>query len=433
MTVQEQTALQAQRKSDQLSLEAERAAVAHALEGCVPVHELAKAHEATSAAEQRVEELQTEVDALVAQAETVSDELARAHEEIAEMTDSKEIHDSAVKGLEHTLEQIQASIHHGCDPEGDSSQGMAAQDTAQLKALSRQIMHAKLAEAEAQKKLKASSRHQLHSQQRMAEQSERIGVLREEVAALRKELVTAKKASRNVAPQEASQATVTAPHCEGSTATVGKLPNSDVCFAFSLRVNAPLGKTPATPVLACGLGEVHLLLALLQVTPLLAFLQVTSRAGVLLSFTAEQPADDSGAAPLPEDTPEVAFRIELAKKTAEIEFLQQALAATEPTGLPANTSGPFDVPADALTELQLVRQELSTLRCSAVRCAVPDGEDRVCQRVCCSSSRRCVCAGQVGQAAGVRDPSKWQPHSASAEGLGTKTRAEYQHQRVKLS
>lgn len=194
--MQEEASRDALRRAKDESSRKERAAVARALEGCVPSHELTAAHNHTAAAEQRVDQSQAANDELAAQAHVLSQELARAQNECAEMRDTQELSKVAVSSLEDTLQKIERRINRS-----DAVQP-ASQEDIQLATVARQIVNAKLAEADAQRKLKASVRHELEHRQRIAEQAERISSLRETVTSLRNEVLQGKSAmhSQRVQP-----------------------------------------------------------------------------------------------------------------------------------------------------------------------------------------------------------------------------------------
>ena len=78
--------------------------------------------------------------------------------------------------------------------------------------------------------------------------------------------------------------------------------------------------------------------------------------------------DDDGTLPGGPQSASV-LRIELAKKGAEIEYLQGALAeATAAQGLAEGVPEMLGDAAEVKSELQLVKQELSELRGNAARC-----------------------------------------------------------------
>ena len=60
-----------------------------------------------------------------------------------------------------------------------------ADDPIQLAALSRQLVHTKLAEADAQRRLRVSARNELELRQRLHARDERIQQLKEQVVSLR--------------------------------------------------------------------------------------------------------------------------------------------------------------------------------------------------------------------------------------------------------
>jgi chromosome segregation ATPase len=188
--VQEKASRDGLRQAEDESLRKERAAVARALEGCVPSHELTAAHNLTALAERRVDQLQAANDELSAQAHILSQELVRAQNECAEMRNTQEMSMMAVSCLEDTLQKIEKRVNRS-----DAIQHVSQEDT-QLATLARQIVTAKLAEADAQRKLKASVRHELEHRQRIAEQAERISSLKETVKSLRDEISQGKCAMR---------------------------------------------------------------------------------------------------------------------------------------------------------------------------------------------------------------------------------------------
>ena len=186
--MQEDEKNSALRAADDAALAQQRDAVTRALEQHVPAHELEAAHAATAQAEGRVTQLQAANEELAAQSDVLSAELARTHGEAASLQDVRETSEGAIASLEETLLKIEKQVARG------RSGGMAQEDV-QLASLSRQIVNAKLAEADAQRKLRVAARQELDHWQRIATQTERIGELKEAVAELRRELAQQRSAA----------------------------------------------------------------------------------------------------------------------------------------------------------------------------------------------------------------------------------------------
>ena len=180
------------RSAEEGALDKQRSAVSHALEDTVPAHELSAAQHATTQADERASKLEADKDELVAQVDTLSAELARSHNEVAELHDVRDTSLAAIAGLEKTLAKIEKQVNHGHGGYGGSEASGGQQADVQLASLSRQIVAAKLAEADAQRKLRVSARQELEHRQRLAAQAERISSLKESTASLRAEVTRLK-------------------------------------------------------------------------------------------------------------------------------------------------------------------------------------------------------------------------------------------------
>jgi hypothetical protein len=200
LRMQEEAKRVALRDAEDGALDKQRAAVTRALDDTVPAHELEATRMAAAQAEQRTSQLQAQNDELASQADALTAELARAHSEAAELHDVRETSEAAIAGLHETLAKIDKHVGRGrggaCSTAAAGSHGTVPQEDVQLASLSRQIVHAKLAEADAQRKLRVSARQELEHRQRLAGQAERISSLKEAIVALRAEFAQLKGAAR---------------------------------------------------------------------------------------------------------------------------------------------------------------------------------------------------------------------------------------------
>lgn len=287
------------------ALDGQRAAVQKALQGTVPDYEHKAALEAQQAAEARCAELSERASELSEQLEALTQELARAQAEALGLREAHETSQSAVSGLQATLAKIEAQVARG----GGGGHRRGAHEDVQLSVLSRQIVHAKLAEADAQRKVKIGARQELEHRQRIAAQAERIAALKEDLASARRgssaRAERARQPARAGSPERASPRTRSASHPARPRATPSALRDSDLEDAEALVGSGTLA----------------------------------------------------------------AMRIELARKAAEIEYLSGALAEAhaaqeQPVALPDM----FDDAAQVKSELLVVRQSYGELKAHAMRC-----------------------------------------------------------------
>lgn len=282
------------------ALDRQRAAVLKALESTVPDYEHAAALDAQRAAEARADELAERAAELSEQLEALAQELSRAQADALGLRDAHETSEGAVAGLQATLAKIEAQVGRGG---GGGRRG--AQEDVQLSVLSRQIVHAKLAEADAQRKVKIGARQELEHRQRIAAQAERITALKEELASARRGGADrARPRPPAGSPDPAARGRVRSASQPARRHT-DRLQDVDLAD-----VEAPVGS------LTCA-----------------------------------------------------AMRIELAKKAAEIEYLSGALAEAhaaqeQPVALPDM----FDDAAEVKSELLVVRQSFGDLKAHAMRC-----------------------------------------------------------------
>ena len=188
------------RQAEDTALEQQRAAVQRALADQVPQHELDDALAAVARAKEKTQQLEKANDDLTSQIEALSDEVASGHSEVANLQELREVHEGAIAALEATLHKIEKHVsrHGGAASAAASSRdahdGVLPEDI-QLASLSRQIVNAKLAEADAQRKLRISARAEVEHRQKLATQAERINALKGRCSELHAELSHARSAA----------------------------------------------------------------------------------------------------------------------------------------------------------------------------------------------------------------------------------------------
>jgi chromosome segregation ATPase len=158
----------------------QRMAVERALANTVPLHEHAATREALEHAEQRATHLREANGALSEEVEALSCKLSKAQSDARSAQEGKEVSDATVTGLETILQKIEKQIGRG-------GKAPRSQEDVQLATLSRQIVNAKLAEADAQRRVKLAARQELEHRQKIAAQADRIEALKEALAEARKE------------------------------------------------------------------------------------------------------------------------------------------------------------------------------------------------------------------------------------------------------
>jgi chromosome segregation ATPase len=201
------------------SLQKQRVAVERALAGTVPLHEHNATCEALEHAEQHSAQLKEQNEQLVEEVGALTQELSRTQNEARSLQEGKEVSDATITGLEAILQKIEKQV--GC---GGKSRG---QEDVQLATLSRQIVNAKLAEADAQRRVKVAARQELDHRQKIAVQSERISALKVSLAEARKEVV-------HLRSQASHASKSTSSHVATGKSSIRT--NANVCFALSISV-----------------------------------------------------------------------------------------------------------------------------------------------------------------------------------------------------
>ncbi|GMH42030.1 hypothetical protein BSKO_09949 [Bryopsis sp. KO-2023] len=192
-----------QRETDMLRNECEEkidAAVTSATADRPLPQDLEEAEIRAAVATDQCTRLEHEILQLQAENATLQEEVSRRSLEIAELEEAKEVTSTAVQSLESTLAKIEKSCakrRNVSPPPSMSKKGAGARGkdshmkrgaTVQgdgdlsLAALSRQLVHSKLAEADALRKLKVSGRAELELRQRLSERDHRISELKDALA-----------------------------------------------------------------------------------------------------------------------------------------------------------------------------------------------------------------------------------------------------------
>ncbi|KAL3148684.1 hypothetical protein ABBQ38_014099 [Trebouxia sp. C0009 RCD-2024] len=178
-----------------------------ALDACPTAEQYNQVVDTANAVQQNTQEMEAECSALQAENTHLQSVVTRLEVQVNELQADVETRSSALESLEGTLTKIERSVDSGRDRSplaagvrrmsaGKGSMGGSRPGTAgglgrssathsdgALAALSRQLVQAKMAEADAQRKHRVSARAELSLRQRLSQREDRISELKDALAA----------------------------------------------------------------------------------------------------------------------------------------------------------------------------------------------------------------------------------------------------------
>ncbi|KAK9818004.1 hypothetical protein WJX72_005629 [[Myrmecia] bisecta] len=207
-------------------LDAVREAAEQQLAARPETHEFAEAIDRASAAEARAQQLEADVGRLHDEIDRLQAAIQRGETELTGLRADAEIRGSALASLEETLGKIERSTERAAGSSSAPLGGVARRVSVSsrslsggasskalnvnggdlsLGALSRQLVNAKMAEADALRKLRVSARAEVELRQRLAQKEDRITELKETLSTKASQYDDLKRRLTSPEPQDQSQ------------------------------------------------------------------------------------------------------------------------------------------------------------------------------------------------------------------------------------
>eukprot|EP00854_Cymbomonas_tetramitiformis_P000707 gene707-1166_t len=266
----------------------QEAALLEAAAGTVPLGDVAPLQDATL----RLRGVEEELRRAKAENTESLQRLAEAERDMAELMDEKELRMAAIQSLEKTLAKIEKAERGGKGGGGGGGGGQSS--------VARQLVHAKLAEADTQRKLRVSARAELELRQLLAARDERIAELKRAAQSKAKVAEAFELRLDDIADEATRLSGKTA--AGGGSATGGRVGRR----RRPLSSEAGVGRGLSSEGEGCSDGE----------APPASARGHRSKAG-------EQPAGEGVT------TEMYALKLQLARRDAEIASLQQSLTEAE--------------------------------------------------------------------------------------------------------